>query len=505
MHTVHLRINDAATGQPTPVRLRILGPDGQPCVPFGRLGHFAVEPEVDVGGHVQLGSQRLVYVDGTCEVCLPAGTITLEISKGPEYESVVRQITLGAGQISLRTALQRWIDLRAEGWFSGDTRVLALCPQAALLEAAAEDVAVVHLLARDRPPCAGRPGALANLLAFSGDRSALDRPGHLVSVNTLNSHPLLGTLSLLNCHRVVYPLRFGGPDCRDTWSLADWCDQCHRKKGLVIWPDLPRLTEDQPQGEALGCLILGKIDAYEISFFPDPEPEVLGHWYRLLSCGVRVPLVGGSGKDSNAVALGSVRTYAQVGPLEGNWNAQALLPVWIEAVRAGRTFVTNGPLLTLTVDGQGPGTRLHVPPEGRRVQIRVEARSSVAFDQVELLLNGAILASKTASGNRQAAVLETETTLTQGAWLAARCWSAERLADGQCVYAHTSPVYFYSSGQPMRPEADTAPPLGQVLERTEKWARHRAICETEAQREHLLGNLVAARQELVQRSAGGCS
>jgi hypothetical protein len=38
--TVHLRVNDAATGQPTPVRLRISGPDGQTFAPLGRLTRF---------------------------------------------------------------------------------------------------------------------------------------------------------------------------------------------------------------------------------------------------------------------------------------------------------------------------------------------------------------------------------------------------------------------------------------------------------------------------------
>ena len=28
LQPVHVRVNDAATGQPTPVRLRVIGPDG---------------------------------------------------------------------------------------------------------------------------------------------------------------------------------------------------------------------------------------------------------------------------------------------------------------------------------------------------------------------------------------------------------------------------------------------------------------------------------------------
>src|SRR5436305_394327 len=78
------------------------------------------------------------------------------------------------------------------------------------------------------------------LLAFSGTRAALEAPGCAVAVNTLNAHPTLGTVGLLNSHRPVYPLRFGAPGA-DDWSVADWCDQCHRKAGLVTWPDLPRL------------------------------------------------------------------------------------------------------------------------------------------------------------------------------------------------------------------------------------------------------------------------
>ena len=56
-------------------------------------------------------------------------------------------MTLGSGKMALRLAIERWIDLRSEGWYSGDTRAHFLSPHAALLEAAAEDVAFVNLLA----------------------------------------------------------------------------------------------------------------------------------------------------------------------------------------------------------------------------------------------------------------------------------------------------------------------------------------------------------------------
>ncbi len=420
MLTIHVRINDGATGKPAPVRVRFQAPDGSTPAPLGRLSHFAVAPGEDVGGHLLLGTERFFYLDGACEIRLPAGVIRIEADKGPEYSPLRRDVTLGPGQISLRLAIERWTDLRAERWYSGDTRATELSPHAALLEGSAEDLAIVNLLALERPAKEDRPPALPNLLAFSGTQPTLQIPGCLVAVNTLNSHPQLGTVALLNCHRPVYPLRFGGVPSgqgpavgQDDWSVLDWCQQCHRKRGLVVWPDLPRLTDDQPQGEALAALLLGQVDAFEISRFPDTEPEVLGWWYRLLDCGRRLPLAGGSGKDSNTTPLGRVRTYARLQPGEDLSYA-----AWIEAVRAGRTFITNGPLLFLTVDEQDPGTVLPAPPAGRTIRVRMEARSPVPFDQLELLVNGQVQASKTASGNRQSAVLETEVPLQESAWLA---------------------------------------------------------------------------------------
>lgn len=496
MLTVHVRINDAATGKPTPVRLRLLTPESHVPAPFGRLSHFSTAPGQDVGGQLLLGGQRSYYLDGACEIRLPAGAIRVEADKGPEYVPLRREVTLGPGQISLRLLLERWIDLRAQGWYSGDTRATDLPPHAALLEGSAEDLAVVNLLALERPGSGDRPPALPNLLAFSGTQPLVQMPGCLVAVNTLNGHPLLGTMALLNCHRPVYPLRFGGPDGLDSWSVLDWCQQCHRKRGLVVWPDLPRLTEEQPQGEALAAALLGQVDAFEVCRFADPDPDSLRPWYRLLDCGLRLPLVGGSGKDSNTIPLGRVRTYAQLQPGE-----ELSYGAWIEALRAGRTFVTNGPLLFLTVNGQAPGAVLPAHAEGQTVRVRLEARSIVPFDRLELLVNGRVEASRTAAGNRLADELETDVRLEESAWLAARCWGQARVLgdEGQCVHAQTSPVYVSVAGKPLRPRAETAAPLDRVLEQTQEWVLRQARCETEQQRQQLVGGLQTAREELRRR------
>src|SRR5207244_9062042 len=101
------------------------------------------------------------------------------------------------GQISLRLAIERWTDLRTQGWYSGDTQVFCIDPFAALLEGAAEDLAVVNVLAHERGSVVRDQYWVPNILAFSGQSAALERPGHLVVVNTLNTHWFLDVVRLL--------------------------------------------------------------------------------------------------------------------------------------------------------------------------------------------------------------------------------------------------------------------------------------------------------------------
>src|SRR5581483_7788994 len=99
------------------------------------------------------------------------GPLVVEIHKGPEYESLRHKIQLARGQMTLRFTIARRFDLRAEGWYSGDTRAHFLSPHAALLEGQAEDLAFVNLLALEERN--GERISFPNLLAFSGQTAAL--------------------------------------------------------------------------------------------------------------------------------------------------------------------------------------------------------------------------------------------------------------------------------------------------------------------------------------------
>lgn len=446
MLNVHLRITDAATGWPVPVRVRVSSPDGAQFAPLGRAAEFPAGRNEDVGGHLKLGRERWWYIDGACEMPLPAGVpLRVQAAKGPEWAPLDETVTLGAGQISLRFSTSRWTNARADGWVSVDARCHFLSPHAALLEAQAEDLEVVNLLAVPFSVLALDANTYAtvpNLLAFSGQVPALSSPGTAgvppasspsvggtpavpgtaVYVNTLNAHPVLGKVALLHSHRPVFPLTFGAPEETDDWGVCDWCDQCHRKKGLAVWVDAFEPSGGLSGGEALVAAILGKIDAIEVTGEPRKVP-LLPWLYRLWDAGVLVPLVGASGKESNKSVLGGARTYARV---EGD--------SWVEAIRAGRGFATAGPLLALARDGD---------------RFRAEARARGGAPHVEIVADG----QPVASGEGAAGAV-----VTEPGWVAARCLRG--------AFAHTSPVRV---GSPVRkPEAVAV--LKKLIEQTREWA-----------------------------------
>src|SRR5215210_7132360 len=104
-HLVHVRVTDAATGRPTPVRIRFGGLNGEYYPPLGRPPDFPVGRNEDVGGHVYLNRKRYAYIDGGCEVHLPTGVpLSVEITKGPAYLPIRETVTLGDGQLTLRFA-----------------------------------------------------------------------------------------------------------------------------------------------------------------------------------------------------------------------------------------------------------------------------------------------------------------------------------------------------------------------------------------------------------------
>jgi hypothetical protein len=174
-------------------------------------------------------------------------------------------------------------------------------------------------------------------------------------------------------------------------------------------------------------------------------------------------LVGGSGKDSNRITLGSVRTCVRLRPEDEFSYAN-----WCSAVRAGRTFITNGPLIDFQVDGYN-GVRQATPDTVLR--ITASARSLEPFDRLELLMDGTVIAATSGSGEPCEARIEAERRFDSSAWLAARCVSSKKceLYPHLPLFAHTSPTYVVVPERHPAPDPAAVEWLRQSVLKTRDW------------------------------------
>jgi hypothetical protein len=119
--------------------------------------------------------------------------------------------------------------------------------------------------------------------------------------------------------------------------------------------------------------------------------------------------------------------------------------------------VTNGPLVDLQVDGQGPGAV--IARQGPSRTIRGEARGVFhrSLEQLEIVVNGQVVATRAGSGGQKELVLPFKVPCTESVWVAARA-RGQRLhgANEPEIQAHTNPVYVLRDRRPVLVKAARA-------------------------------------------------
>jgi len=211
-------------------------------------------------------------------------------------------------------------------------------------------------------------------------------------------------------------------------------------------------------------------------------------YYRLLNCGFRLGVSGGSAIGVMPVPMGYSRVYAQLqGPLTAD-------KFWA-ALKAGRSFATNGPMLTMTADRHTLGSTLKrrsADPSPIRVDVRV--RSIDRLEALQLVRNGFVVESIDLSKEQPAPVLDRSVTWTiparRSGWIAAR--SLFRAPDGLLRQAHTSPLYITVDDQPIA-SRDDARYMMRWIDRLIEIAHRPDRFPTEADRQAVLDTYARAR------------
>ena len=317
--------------------------------------------------------QPQVYRENGATVLVPAGSYTVTASMGPEYQPQTKKIEVTAtGSNEVSFALQRWIDPPRYHWYSGDHHVHAagcshyqnptegVRPEDMVRQIQGEKLNVGAVLTWG--PC-----YYYQKQFFSGKDHPLSKPNELMHYDLEvsgfpSSHA--GHLVLLGLSDQNYPhcLRI---DQWPTWDLPilRWAKSqgalagfAHSGWGLEVKSreipnyEIPGFDSIGANEYIVDVTHPGAVDF--ISTMDTPYPWELNIWYHTLNVGFRTRISGETDFPCITDArVGQGRVYAKVdGPL--SYGA------WLEALRAGRSYVSDGRshLMDFSVNGVEMGT-----------------------------------------------------------------------------------------------------------------------------------------------------
>jgi hypothetical protein len=488
--TLRVKIVDDETGAPVAARV-YLRDDLGPAWPHGATFRR------DVHGNV------FFHADGAF-VAAVCGVARVRVVRGIESEASEQEITVDAGAtVEATVRCRRWSQMAAQNWYSGDVHVhlhyggeYLLTPEDAVLVQRAEDVHFMNMMVANQGS-----NWVHDRENFSGADHELSDGEHILRWGEEYRNNFYGHMCMFGIDELVPPIHSGFPNsdhAHDVPSNAEAAAHCHAVGGALSYAhpmfastDLDRVfaPEHRLSVEAKELPVdaaLGHIDAIDVLAYPANARETCNLWYRLLNCGLRLAATAGTDTFMN---FADQRVFSN--PPAGNRVFAAVdgaftTKSWCDAVRAGRTFVTNAPMLTLDVAGRAIGDEL-LAEAGASLRIEGAARSWVPMDQIELIVNGEVVATAAATAGGREAKLSHELRVYESCWAALRATGGihEMVLHPEGVFAHTSPVYISVGGAPLaRP--DDAAYFVEWIERLIAVTEERARFPSDAERDRVI-------------------
>jgi hypothetical protein len=169
---------------------------------------------------------------------------------------------------------------------------------------------------------------------------------------------------------------------------------------------------------------------------------------------------------------------------------------WYAALKAGKSFATNGPLLQFQVGTAGIGGELKLPAGKHRLAMKVMLRSYVPVDHLQIIGNGEVVAEIPLRGERSRADTTLMVDVPRSGWYLVRAYSDQSIDPVLDLYPFgtTSPIYVTISGAPPRfNPADIAYFL-EWINRLERSAEAHPGWNTSQERREVLGRIQRARE-----------
>jgi hypothetical protein len=460
--TIAGRVIDAETGETIPATITIRLSDG-----------------TIVTDHASF--QAGFRSSGTFEKRVPAGDATIVVSRGFDYVAVHRRLTFAEDEHRSETfELRRRSPLRREGWYCGDNHDHMIHGERTILvdfpyvvEAARAEgldylaVAQDWNMSRVSPEELDRVTQALSLPTFrltwnleapknywrgdashsighgwtvgmagrtSGGRDAIAELLALSAMDYEREKPVVPNFEL---HALIHSL--GGISAYShptRWWVGKWGGQ----RGFPVEDGkfISNLAAELPFDTVCGPTY----DAIDILMPPQEvraNAEALKLWFLLLNHGYHIAASGSSDATFDRPGggvPGRVRMYTR---LDGDLEIGGVAA----AIKAGRSFVTTGPLLVLEIGGHPSGSVVTLPAPAQKGRVRAWADR---LARVELIRNGIVVRTFDASGSAQFAT-DFEVSEVNPAWYIARGYGGD---DTQVAY--TNPVWFEPRGwQPAQP------------------------------------------------------
>ncbi len=373
---LELTVRDSETNEWTAARIELRDARGRVARPTGGI---------------RVGDA--IAFDGRTVLGLRTGAYTFRMEKGPEYR--VRQghfeIQRGAADHH-EVQMQRFVDMAAEGWWSGDLEWHIPARQTPLMMLS-EDIRFAPLVTRSsakatpsHSPTVVAHQPVGTSRQFVSGGIQLDRSGSDVF--------LFPTAESLED---PFSMQDGEVDAKAPWVVV----RTARDRGgaffylgaVVDW-DLPFWLAVEPP-DCVGLLHagIGREGSINPPTTRPPDPTLFpapwgpGRWaqqvyFQVLEAGYRVAPGASSGAGRTNSPPGFNRVYVYCGDRFSPAS-------WWDGLRAGRVVITNGPLLRPFVNGQPPG-HVFSASAGETLELRIELKlgTQEKVRYLEVIQNG---------------------------------------------------------------------------------------------------------------------
>ena len=367
-------------------------------------------------------------VTGDFNISLSPGKWHISIEHGNEYIPVDEDFIIPAKKrnLSMTFSLKRWINLPRLGWYSGDVHVHHPTNKQAfrdfLLEyATAEDVHVANILEMGHHSDANNDFkqegfgekfriCKGDICLVSGQEDPRSEFGHIIGLNI--NH--LVREADYNYYDLVFKKLHQQEGALVGFAHFSW-NGCELPRGFPWY------------------ITTGEIDFVELLQFARINTL---DYYDYLDLGFRLTAAAGSDIPWGST-MGEVRTFVYTGK---EFSADA----WFDGLKRGCTFVSNGPALFMTADGQLPGSEI-IKTRDSACRLKVKALSNPsigAISRIVIYNSDGVVSEKLNLHKQDSIELELNHIVTHSQWLTAAVFCENS------AVAHTTPVYFIVDNQP---------------------------------------------------------